>query len=794
MPTVNDDDIPLLKGYRPLDGAADEMVDGTGALRPVWQHFMKEIGRLGPDEIAARARRADQYLNDAGVYYRFYDQAGSRERDWPLAHLPLLIGETEWRIIADGLCQRADLLEQIVADIYGPNRLVEQRLLPPELIAANPEYLRPVAGHIPLGGNFLHFCAFELGRGPDGRWWVLSDRTQAPSGIGFALENRVATTKAFSDIYNRLHVHRLAGFHRRFRDALTRLAGSQDLTAILTPGPFNETYYEQAYIARYLGISLLEGEDLIVTDGQVKVRTVSGLQPVNVLWRRLDAGFADPLELDQDSQIGTPGLVEAVRNRSVHVVNALGSGVLEMRALLAFLPRIARALSGQPLKLPSIATWWCGQDAERDHVLAHFDKMMIGPALSARMPFEDPDNTVLGGRLAAPDKAAWHHKLKSDGPGFVGQESVRLSTAPVFTNGRLEPRPVTLRVFLARTPDGWAVMHGGFARIGQTLDASAIAMQRGGRAADVWIVSDSPVEQETLLETGEAAFVRRLPGTLPSQAAENLTWLGRYTERLEGTTRTLRAWHVRLAEREDPDAPLLALVRDHLAALEVDIADPVPGRLADYIDRAVITAGNVRSRFSPDGWLALRDLSKTIHQLSATVEAGDDATRAMTVVLRKLAGFSGLVHENMYRFTGWRFLEIGRRLERAIHMTRTLALFTQEDMPVGAWDMLLEIADSTMTHRRQYESQLNRLTLIDLLALDPNNPRSVMFQLDTLRTEIAALPVPANTDRHQRLQRHVLKLHTDLQILEPGDVTGAFLATLQDGLEALYDSLAQTYY
>ncbi|TIU62688.1 MAG: hypothetical protein E5W25_26365, partial [Mesorhizobium sp.] len=314
----------------------------------VWRAFIEALEDLGPEKLAQRFARADQYLRDAGVYYRVYDKAGANEREWPLAHVPLLIEEKEWAAISAGLVQRADLFEEILADVYGPNRLIQKGILPASLIAASPEYLRPVAGTRPASGHFLHMLAFELGRGPDGRWWVLGDRTQAPSGAGFALENRVATTRALSDIYGEMHVHRLAGFFRRFRDALIGMAkDTGGRVAILTPGPLNETYYEHAYIARYLGIMLLEGEDLTVSSGKLMVRTVSGLKPIGVLWRRLDAAFADPLELRPDSQIGTPGLVEAIRSGTVSAVNALGSGLMETRALLSFLPRISRELRGE---------------------------------------------------------------------------------------------------------------------------------------------------------------------------------------------------------------------------------------------------------------------------------------------------------------------------------------------------------------------------------------------------------------------------------------------------------------
>ncbi|RWE61349.1 circularly permuted type 2 ATP-grasp protein [Mesorhizobium sp.] len=785
----------LLEHYQPIDGVVDEMVDVSGNPRPVWKDFIEALEELGPEKLAQRFARADQYLRDAGVYYRVYDKAGANEREWPLAHVPLLIEEQEWAAISAGLVQRAELFEETIADIYGPNRLVENGILPPGLIAASPEYLRPVVGTRPASGHFLHFCAFELGRGPDGRWWVLGDRTQAPSGAGFALENRVATTRALSDIYGEMHVHRLAGFFRRFRDALNGMAkDSAGRVAILTPGPLNETYYEHAYIARYLGIMLLEGEDLTVSGGRLMVRTVSGLMPVSVLWRRLDAAFADPLELRPDSQIGTPGLVEAIRRGAVSTVNALGSGLMETRALLAFLPKISRELRNEELLLPSVATWWCGRDAERDHVLANLDRMVIGPALSTRLAFEDDDCTRLGSALVAGERAELIARIERHGGDFVGQEAVTLSTTPVYVGGWLEPRPASLRVYLARTPEGWTVMPGGFARVGFSLDPTAIAMQRGGQAADVWVVSDRPVERETLLPQEHDSFTRTLPGSLPSRAAENLTWLGRYIERSEDTVRILRAYHVRLAEASDPDMPLLADTRDYLEPFGIDVETAIPPGLIGTLDSAVYSAGQIRDRFSPDGWLALKDLSKTIHQFATTVAPGDDATRAMTVILRKLAGFSGLLHENMYRFTGWRFLEIGRRLERGIQIARTLARLTRAAAPDGALDMMLEIGDSVMTHRRQYPVQAGRRTVIDLLVLDPLNPRSILFQLERLKAEIALLPAVGGEGHMSPAAKEILQLNTAIAIKEPSDMTAQALADLANEIGGLYNSLAKAYF
>lgn len=785
--------LDLISRYRPISGVPDEMVAPDGSVRPGWAAFMEQLSALGPDALTARFQHADQYLRDAGVFYRMYGGADQGEREWPLAHIPLLIGEAEWRGIEKGLTQRADLLEAVVADIYGENALVRQGLLPPELIAANPEFLRPMAGIRPPSGHHLHFCAFELGRGPDGRWWVLGDRTQAPSGAGFALENRVATTRALSDIYGGMHVHRLAGFFRDFRKAMTTMAFGKGV-AILTPGPLNETYFEHAYIARYLGLLLVQGEDLVVADGEVMVRTVSGLKPISVLWRRLDGEFTDPLELRADSHIGTPGLGQAIRAGAVEFINSVGAGILETRALSAFLPAIGRAMKGEDLALPNIATWWGGGEAARRTIEDQFDSLLVGPAFATRLAIDDDGQTRAISTLSTAERDALRARFRQDPGRFAAQEAVTLSTAPVYKSGDLEPRPITLRVYAARTAEGWSIMPGGFARVGSSLDASAIAMQRGGQAADVWVVSQTPVEPVSLLSTGSAEAERNPSGNLPARAADNLIWLGRYAERCEATVRILRAYHLRLAELGSADHPLLAFTRDFLEPVEIDLSQPLPSGLHRTIEGAVRSASEIRDRFSPDGWLALTDLQMTARRFGTTLSSGDDAARAMTVLLRKLAGFSGLVHENMYRFAGWRFLEIGRRLERGIQMSELAAAFLADDAPDGASEMLLEIGDSVMTFRRRYGFSEGNASVVDLLIADPLNPRSVQFQLGELLAQLKALPAGVVEGQLSASAKAALNLHTRLSVADTQDVTSDMLFALAAGLADISDVTAQTYF
>lgn len=773
----------------------DELLDADGNIRPVWEPFLKHLGELSEKKLARRFARGDQYLRDAGVFFRQYGAEGSTEREWPLARIPVLIEESEWDTISAGLQQRADLLEALVADLYGPNRLVANGHLPASLIGGSEEWLRPLVNVPPRGGNFLHFLAFEIGRGPDGTWWVLGDRTQAPSGAGFALENRVATSRIYSDFFAESHVFRLAEFFRTFRDALYGLSDRPGARpAILTPGPLNDTYFEHAYIARYLGFLLLEGEDLAVENGQVMVRTVDGLRPISVLWRRLDASFADPLELDPASRLGTPGLTSAIRQGSVTMVNALGSGILETRALMAFMPRIAPELLSGPLLMPNIATWWCGQRAEREHVAKHRQRMMIGSAHSTRLPYESDETTVLGANFRTLADEAVKQWLETDGANLVGQESVTLSTTPAWEDGKLVPRPLSLRVFLARTQQGWQVMPGGFARIGQGNDANAIAMQSGGTVSDVWVVSKTPVNTASVQSSEQSGpYTRNHLTVLPSRSADNLFWLGRYTERAEGMMRLLRAYHIRKAESTAAGAPLPAKLCEFMKASGIDPSDPIPDGLRQTINGAVTSAGNVRYQFSTDGWLALNDLRNTAEKFSATLKPGDDTARAMWVLLRKITGFSGLVHENMYRFTGWRFLSIGRALERSLSACNMLAVFAEPDAPDGSLDLAVELADSVMTYRRRFSVFTSRDTVVDLLALDTRNPRSIFYQLTEVRDHASFLPNATTNGQMSELSRAILQAHTGLAIQTPDLVDADALHATRSAIEGISNLVGRTY-
>lgn len=766
-------DLPF--AYCPNAGTRDEMLDTDGSIRPAWVPLVRAFASENPHDHLERFARAERYLRDAGIHYRDYG-GGTSPRPWPLSPFPVLLAESEWQGLAAGLVERADLLEAVMADLYGPNRMVAEGSLPPAAVAGNPRFLRPLAHVVPRGGHFLHFLAFDLGRDSQGRWHVLSDRSESPSAAGFALENRIATTRAFAGLHDRSTVERLAPFFAGFRDSLrARLGDSDERVAVLTPGRQDPTYFEQAYLARYLGFTLLEGEDLTVIDGELMVRTIAGPRPVAVLWRRMAGSRADPLELDENSLAGTPGLVEAVRAGSVTVVNALGSGILETGIVAAHLPQLAQRFLGRDLSLPAARTVW-GPDAAEAPDAAY----LIGSAFSGLPAFEKNSGFRAGSA-----------KEVADRPRLVAREALPLSRTPVFAEGILVSRPLILRAYVARTDAGWSVMPGGFARTASLDEDGLLAFRTGGRSADLWIVGSKPVPPVSLMASGEHHPVLRQGGNLPGRAADNLFWLGRYIERAEGALRILRAYHARLAEAGNPDLPLLKSLTAYLAELEIDTAEPVPQMLIANIDSAVYSAGNLRDRFSPDGWLALTDLQKTVHRFREKVSPGDDAAHAMTILLRKLAGFAGLVHENMYRFMGWRFLTIGRHLERGLHMTLLLAHFTRPDAPEGAEDLLLDIGDNVMTHRRHYSVDTSTASVIDLMGLDPYNPRSVLFQVTEMARSVRQLP--NSEESRTRLRRDIDRLEAELAAQEPGRLDWSRFKQLEGELEAFSDALAIAY-
>jgi uncharacterized circularly permuted ATP-grasp superfamily protein/uncharacterized alpha-E superfamily protein len=784
----HDGSTSLLDGYTPQLGVYDECMAADGSVRPAWRDAIAVWDAVSADQHAARHRIAERYLSDNGVAHRVYGSDHSEERPWPLSHVPLVIDAQEWSALEAGLIQRAELLEQVVADLYGPQRLVEQGHIPAMLVAGAPGFLRPLVGTQPKGGHHLHYIAIELGRGPDGRWWVLGDRTQAPSGGGYALENRLATSRAMGTDLPQLNVRRLAAFFQGFREALGQMRGASSArVGLLTPGPFNQTYYEQAFLARYLGFLLLEGGDLIIRNDALYVRTVRGLKPLDVLWRRVDADFCDPLELRADSRLGVPGLVQAARSGGLTCVNALGAGVLESRAFMAFLPQLSNVLLGEPLALPNIATWWRGDPAMREQAEGAGGDTLALSAYGTSLPLDG----ALSGPV--PNEAA----LDAD---LVTQESVRLSTMPTFsgdTDGPLlQPRPVSLRAFLARTSAGWQVMPGGFARVSESRDTRALTMQDGTQSCDVWVRASAPQAPTTLLPGAKGQAIRRVPGTLPARAADNLFWLGRYTERAQLSLRLLKAYLNRSPDVGNASDPLLSAMEVQLALWSVDepyTQDVFARTLLPALQASHACASAIRDRFSPDGW---QTLNQFVARTNMPAFQALGPSEQIDEALYMLAAFAGLVGENMIRLSGWRFLEIGRRIERALGTSQLAGEFGYPDSatsPAGRFDLLLEVADSVMSYRQRYSVTLDRDTVLDLVVLDPNNPRSVTFQLEKIQTHIDEITDHAAFEQKSELQRLSFSMWSTLHTLSVDQLQEGYLAMVADNLGTLSAMIGDTF-
>jgi uncharacterized circularly permuted ATP-grasp superfamily protein/uncharacterized alpha-E superfamily protein len=801
----------LISGYRPLPGIFDEMMDADGGVRAHWHLFLSMLAALGSDEINRRFAAADRYLRDSGVFYRVYEDAAGLERPWPLSHIPLLIAPAEWQELEAGLTQRAELLEAVLADSYGSAVLTREGRLPAALIAGNPEYLRPLVGVAPPGGAHLRFYAVDVGRGADGRWWVLSDRAQAPSGAGYAIENRLALSRAIPDIYRTTRVERVAPFFQAFQAELFALNRQDDARiCLLTPGPMNETYFEHAYLARYLGLLLVDGEDLIVRDDGVFIRTVAGLRRTEVLLRRIDADFADPLELNAASRLGVAGLIQAVRDNKIVIINSLGAGLVEARALLAFLPALAPIVLGAELKMPNVATWWLGRSDVREEMITKLSGMVVAAAFTESMAGMRLPSEVLGAKLDDPQRDELVGSIRDRGVDYVVQEAVTLSSMPVWRDGRLQPRPFTLRLFLAKVGDRWQVMPGGFVRVAEHADARAVSLQRGGATADAWVLTDGPVGETSMLPHPERMPVQRAAGLLPSRAADNLFWVGRYVERAEATLRLVRAAIYRLAEADDAAAPVIANIGALLGAWSA-IPDDSGQASAAFMARAALTradlegslprlavsaraaASVIRDRFSPDAWRAINDLATLIGAPLSIGPLESATTERVEAGLRILAALSGLAQENMTQRAGWRFLELGRRIERALATCRLVRCFAYSGTIDGGLDVLLELADSQITYRQRYLMVAALAPVIDLVMLDPNNPRSVVFQLERIETHLGALPKRNATGRLSPVQQIAASIATRLRTADAAAIDAALIIDVEQALMKLSDAVSAAY-
>ncbi len=776
----------LRGGVTPLQ--PDKTLETARPISAPWQRFIDPLNKTSTAseaDLNARMAHLQRQVRDNGVTYNVYAAADQPQRPWSLDLFPLMIGHTEWQQIEAGVMQRMQLLEHIMADAYGRQELVLRGQLPAALVQGHPAYLPAMHGVAPVGQRYLSLAAFDLARGPDGCWWLLSQRTQAPSGLGYLLENRQIISRLFPQAFEAYPVQRLAQTYRTLIDGLKARspAGASAHIALLTPGPYNETYFEHAYLARYLGLSLVQGNDLTVRDQKLYLKTLQGLQPVHGLLKRVDDEWLDPLELRADSTLGVPGLLQAVRSGHVLMANTPGSGFLESNALLGFMPALARTLLGQALQLPAIPSWWCGESAALQDVLPRIQSCVIKPTYSHhrdRQSFEP----VSGHTLSQRELDDWTGRILRDPEAYTLQSWLPLSHQPTWQTGSdgassIQSRPVVLRVFaVVDAQGGWQVLPGGLARLG-TREGIA-SMQRGGSSADVWVQS-LPITRTPSVQTSSATpavihtpavddLVAHRQRLVTSRAAENLFWMGRYTERTENTLRLVRL-SLEILGSENQHLPCLLNFITRMATRHGLVRPGVPGAeqahrvferslIAGLWDQELATsvgfnlravrlaAASVRERLSPEHWRLLEQAQSRFFQTAERPSQPPYATDALpdTVVVQRLladtsqmlAALTGAQTDRMSRDDGWRLLSMGRHIERLDFLSGALGEAVQLGLiqEQAGFDAVLDLFDSTISFHAQYQQSRSPQAMMDLLVTDPDNPRSLGWVAHTLRSRL----------------------------------------------------------
>jgi uncharacterized circularly permuted ATP-grasp superfamily protein/uncharacterized alpha-E superfamily protein len=725
----------------------DELLERDGSIRAHWRPLIEHLASGGAEAAARSAEMTRRLIVENGVTYNVYADPQGRDRPWQLDPLPLLIAADEWREIEAGVQQRAHLLNALLADLYGTQKLIAQGVVPAELAFGHPNFLWAAHDTRPAGNTWLHLYAADLARAPDGRWWVLSDRTQTPSGPGYALENRAIIGRVLPGLVTELTVRPLAAFFNTLRESLMEFADddSAPLVVVLTPGPFNETYFEHAYLARQMGLPLVQGQDLTVRADTVYLKTLPGLRRVHAILRRLDDDYCDPLELRPDSALGVPGMLGAVRAGRVLLANALGSGLLESAAWQGFLPGASQWLLGEPLRLPSVATWWCGEPPALDYVVTHLEKLVV-KATYPNQKFEPR----FGRDLGIKERALLIRRLRGRPYAYVAQERVSLSQAPSWLPGanvRLTPRTLTVRVYAIATPSGYQVMPGGLARIAAEGVVDIVSSQRGGGSKDVWVLA----EKEAPAALGERAAAgevyappRRIPhDDLPSQLVENLYWLGRYSERCEDKARLVRAT---LAMRTNATVWRGALEQCiHYGVLppEGDPArtvfdDAHEFGLAADLGRLGWCAAQSRSRLSAEHWRSISVMQRQFHDAGVT---HSDPLEALDRLLVALTALSGFALDDMTQDNGWLLLMLGRRLERVQFLAALLAQRLASGAPIrqGELEWLLDVGGVSITYRTRYVSTPLLAPVLQLLVFDAGSPRALGYQWSAILNALADL-------------------------------------------------------
>lgn len=752
------------------------------ALAPAWRAFFTHLGSDGVADLDRRADALQRRMRENGLFYQLHEQrAGDGATGpWSLDLLPLIVTSQDWAAIERGVLQRVRLLNAMMADLYGPQTILQRGLLPPALVTGHPGYLRAMRGARVPGDTWLHVVAFDLARGPDGQWRVIAHHTQGAAGLGYLLENRLIVSRLLPRTFRGLRVQRLAASYRALLQSMQALspAGKNSRIVLLTPGPHSATYFEHAYLARYLGLTLVEGGDLTARDNRVFLKTLRGLEPVHGILRRVDDAWLDPLELRPDSMLGVPGLLQAVRAGNVLLANAPGSSFLESPGMLGFLPRLAESLLGTTLTLPAVHSWWCGEQAACDDALPQLARCIIKPSFPPEVQAGGGFEPVIGARLTHAQLAEWRARILANPAHYTVQADLPLSQAPTwpghrepgdgYGNGgaRIVPKPLLLRVFaLADGAARWRVLPGGLSRVGARDALFNAPMPRGGSTVDTWVMTEGVVDATTLLQTHLSAddLTTAQPRAIASRAAENLFWLGRYTERATNLMRLARAALERLRGEDDADSPahlelIDTLCRDTgLIAADAPSAVDAPRAfqlaLAASLTRGADHAAGIasclfgmrgaaaaiRERLSSEQWRLIDDATQLFADSTGNAEAeeqlGNEALQLLERLGLLLGAITGAQTDNMTRDDGWRLLSIGRQIDRLDFLCSVLRFAFEEGAvhKQDGFELVLELFDSAITFRSRFQRGFDVAPLLSLVVLDTDNPRSLAWVVQAMR-------------------------------------------------------------